>query len=55
MGKFTEIMAAVNTEVPLDQEHFFYLDVENPTVRKEILEIRKTFRKNKNKLPSLFD
>lgn len=51
MGRLTEIMAAVNSECPLDDEHFHHIAVDNEVTRKEIMDFRKELRKPK----TLFD
>ena len=55
MGRLTEIIAAINSEAPLDNEHFSRLDVTNPTVREEIMEARRQLRKNKRTQKTLFE
>jgi len=50
MGRLTEAIAAINSEVPLSREYFFHLDVENPTVHQEILDCRKLLRRKPKEL-----
>ena len=55
MGRLTEIMAAINSEAPLNEENFFHLDVNNELIRAKIIDGRKKLKKNKKRVQNLFD